>query len=147
MSISLTQQEADALISMEKFFNGNRIYDFPGMGSKLNIPLESSDKKETFSVDITSSYISLQKINFQTRTRKTIILVRVDIGGAMHRNPDGVEIQCPHIHIYREGWMDKWAEPLPDIFKNPEDNFIVLDDFLNYCRVVVKPRFEKGLFS
>jgi hypothetical protein len=34
----------------------------------------------------------------------SILLTQVDIGGPMHRNPDGTEIQYPHIHIYKEGW-------------------------------------------
>jgi hypothetical protein len=146
MSIFLTQQEADSLIGMEKFYNGDIWYEYPGLGGRLNIPLESSDKKENFSMDITRSYISLLKNTFQTRTRKTVILLRVDIGGAIHRNPDGTEIQCPHIHIYREGWLDKWAEPLPVFFNNANDSFSVLDNFMDYCKVVVKPRIERGLF-
>ena len=146
MSIFLTQREADNLIEMEKFYNGDIRYEYPVLGGRLNIPLESFDKKENFSVDITRGYISLSKNTFQTRTRKTIILLRVDIGGPIHRNPDGTEIQCPHIHIYREGWLDKWAEPLPDFFKDANDSFRVLDNFMDYCKVMVKPKIERGLF-
>ncbi|MDR1451360.1 MAG: hypothetical protein LBI57_03385 [Helicobacteraceae bacterium] len=143
----ITQVEADSLIKMDKFFNGDNDYEYPPPGDKLSVPLESSDKKENFIVDINRSYISLQKVNFQTRARKAIALVRVDIGGAVHRNPDGAEIQCPHIHIYKEGWGDKWAKPLPDDFRDPSDIYATLDDFLVYCRVVVKPKFHRGLLS
>jgi hypothetical protein len=143
----LTQQEADSLIAMEKHFSDGKYYEYPGPEGKLNIPLESFDKKETFSIDITRSYVLLQKITFQNRARKTIILVRVDIGGPPHWNPDGTEIQCPHIHIYREGWMDKWAEPLPDNFQDPTDRFVVLNNFLDYCNVIGKNIIERGLFS
>jgi hypothetical protein len=147
MPVLLTQQEADSLISMEKFFNGDTQYEYPGPGKRLNISLESFDKKEKFSIDITRGYISLQKNSFQTRTRKTIILVRVDIGGPVHRNPDGTEIQCPHIHIYKEGWRDMWAYPLPDSFKDTADYFTVLDNFMDYCKVIVKPKIERWLMA
>jgi hypothetical protein len=147
MSIFLSQQEADSLISMEKFSNTDIQYAYPEFGCKLSISLESSDRRESFSFNITRSNITLEKNTFQTRARKTIILVRVDVGGPMHRNPDGIEIQCPHIHIYKEGWMDKWAEPLPDNFRNPTDRFMVLDDFLDYCNVVVKPIIKRELLS
>jgi hypothetical protein len=147
MAMLLTQQEADFLIDMEKFFNGDAQYEYPPLGGKLSIPLESSDKKENFNIDITRSYILLLKNSFQTRTRRAIILVRVDIGGAIHRNPDDTEVPCPHIHIYKEGSSDKWAYPLPDSFKEPTNRFVVLDDFLGYCKVVVKPKIERGLFS
>jgi hypothetical protein len=143
----LTQSEAMRLIALEKFFNGETSYNYPSFGDRLNIPLESIDKKERFFFDITQGRISIQKNSFQARGRKTIILVRVDVGGSLHKNPDGTEIGCPHIHIYREGWMDKWAEPLPDSFKTHGDCYSLLNDFMDYCNIVVKPTIEKDLFT
>jgi hypothetical protein len=50
------------------------------------------------------------------------VLVRLDLGGAPHRNRDDEEIGVPHLHLYREGFGDKWATPLPsDRFRNPAD--------------------------
>ena len=40
---------------------------------------------------------------------------------------------CPHIHIYREGYDDKWAYPLDKKIKtDPKDLIQVLIDFFKY---------------
>jgi hypothetical protein len=36
-----------------------------------------------------------------------VVLVRLDLGGAPHRNPFDEEIGVPHLHLYREGFGDK----------------------------------------
>ncbi|MDE3963189.1 DUF6978 family protein [Glaesserella parasuis] len=95
----LTQQEADALLTLGKYDFSNGEYKFPYMGGSLRLSLHSMDKKETFNLDVTRGYIALEKITFQTRARKAIVLVRLDIEGPPHRNPDGEEIICPHIHL------------------------------------------------
>ena len=68
------------------------------------------------------------------------------LGGPPHRNPDGEEIGTPHIHVYREGYGDKWALPLPADFRSVADLGTTLDDFLRYCNVTRPPRIQKGLF-
>lgn len=63
-------------------------------------------------------------------------MLRLDIEGPAHLNPDGNEIQCPHIHIYKEGYQLKWAYPLNQHIKtNTDDLFQVLIDFLKYNNV------------
>jgi hypothetical protein len=37
--------------------------------------------------------------------------MRLDLDGPPHRNPDDEEIPWPHLHVYREGYGDKWASP------------------------------------
>lgn len=92
-------------------------------------------------------YIALEKITFQTRARKAVVLVRLDIDGPPHRNPDGEEIGCPHIHLYREGYGDKWAYPLPDELKCVLDNpYNLLDKFMDYCHIIGKPIIQRELF-
>jgi len=143
--IDLTQQEADSLLKMEKVNISEGKYHYPQLGGSLQIPLTSLDKREEFILDITRGYISLAKNTFQNRARKTVILARLDTGGPAHQNPDGSLINCPHIHMYREGFGDKWAFNLPDIFSNPNDLGITLDDFMAYCNIVKRPNIEKGL--
>lgn len=46
MTILLTQQEADALLALEKHFLGNDRFAFPALGGALRIPLHSSDRRE-----------------------------------------------------------------------------------------------------
>lgn len=147
MTIQLTQQEADALLALEKHFFGNDRFEFPALGGALRIPLHSSDRREEFSLDITRGRILLEKNTFQTRARKTVILARLDIAGPPHRNPDGEGIDCPHLHLYREGYGDKWAAPLPPVFTGIEDAVELMDAFMDYCRVVGKPIIERGLFA
>jgi hypothetical protein len=57
--------------------------------------------------------IKLTKATFQNRARVAIVLYRLDIAGAPHRNLDGEKIPCPHLHFYREGYGAKWAIPAP----------------------------------
>jgi hypothetical protein len=74
--------------------------------------------------------------------------MRLDIDGPPHRNPDGEEIPCPHLHIYREGLGDKWAIPAPsDRYTNTSDLFTTCDAFMQHCNITVPPNIQKGLFS
>lgn len=147
MTMLLTQQEADALLALEKHYRGNEIFEYPSLGGCLRIPLYSSDHREEFSLDITRGRIELRKNTFQTRARKAVILVRVDLEGPPHRNPDDVVISCPHIHIYKEGYGDKWATSLPSNFTNCQDIGSVLNDFMVFCNVLTKPPISQDMFT
>lgn len=69
------------------------------------------------------------------------------LAGPPHRNPDGQEIPCPHLHLYREGFADKWAQAIdPQVFQNPGDLWETLQDFMDFCRVVEPPNIQRGLF-
>jgi hypothetical protein len=145
--IHLTQSEADALIIMEKHRVDDERYLYPVSGS-LVVPLQSSDKREQFMLDIRRGRIDLLKGKYQARARQVVALVRLDFGGAPHRNPDGQEISSPHLHIFREGFGDKWAAPIPvEHFPRIEDLWGTLEDFMKYCQVTVPPHIERGLFS
>jgi hypothetical protein len=117
-------------------------------GQSLILLLESPDKREQFVLDISRGRIDLAKVKMQNRARQVVILVRIDLAGAPHRNPDGHEVACPHIHRYREGYGDKWAEPLPPSqFASPNDAWATLGHFYAYCRITQPPRIERGLFT
>ncbi len=117
--INLTQAEADALIAKQKVRVNDETWNYPIIGGSINIPLLSMDKRENFFLDIGHSKIDLLKGTYQNRARQVVILVRLDFGSSPHRNPDGEEIPSPHLHIYREGFGDKWATPVPiEIFPN-----------------------------
>jgi hypothetical protein len=99
-------------------------------------------------LDVTRGQIKLTKATFQNRVRAVIILIRLDLAGPPHRNPDGVEIPCPHLHIYREGYGDKWAIPAPlAIYSNTLDLFSTFETFMQECNITGPPRIQKGLFS
>lgn len=146
--INLTQSEADALIAMPKIRVDETQVEYPGLGGKVSVPLVSENKRENFLLDVSRGRIELKKGTYQTRARQIIILVRLDFGGPTHRNPDDEEIPCPHLHVYREGYGDKWAMAVPaDAFPNVADAWATLSDFLRYCNVTEPPRFTRGLFA
>ena len=144
----LTQAEADALIAMEKVRVNEDRSDFPMSGQSLVLALQSADKREQFMLDLRHGRIDLRKVKMQTRGRQVVVLVRLDLGGAPHRNPDDVEIPAPHLHIYREGFGDKWAVAVPaERFRNVDDVWATLQDFLSFCNISQPPHIERGLFT
>ena len=147
MSIELTQTEADELIVMPKQPSDQDVVLFPAAGERLVIPLISLDRTEDFLLDVTRSRIDLAKITYQNRGRVVVVLMRLDLNGAPHRNPDGGQMPCPHLHIYREGFGDKWAFPLPaGKFVNLDDMTQTLSDFMGECNVTVQPAVQTRLF-
>ncbi|GBE48570.1 hypothetical protein BMS3Bbin12_01749 [bacterium BMS3Bbin12] len=148
VDINLTQAEADALIAMEKRRTTEDRNDFPIAGQSLVLPLHSPDKREQFLLDLSRSRIDLLKVKMQNRGRQVVVLVRLDMGGAPHRNPDGEEIPVPHLHVYREGYGDKCAIPVPaDCFQAIGDVWVTLEDFMRFCNITQPPYIERGLFS
>jgi hypothetical protein len=146
--IDISQVEADALIAMEKHRIDDREWLFSAPGERLAIPLTSIDKREQFMLDVSRGQIKLTKATYQNRARQAIVLMRLDLDGAPHRNPDGVEVPCPHLHLYREGYGDKWATPAePARYSNTSDLFSTLDVFMGECNITNRPNIEKGLFS
>lgn len=143
----LTQAEADALLALDKIAVNSDTAEYPDNGGVLVLPLTSADGRQQFTLDIRKARIDLVKGTYQNRARHTVILARLDIGGPPHRNPDGVEMPCPHLHIYREGFADKWAYPLPHQFSDPGDLWQSLLDFMDYIHVIQRPNIQRGLFT
>lgn len=145
--LNITQREADELIAMEKRRVDDEEHSFPTPGGRLAIPLTSHDKRENFMLDITRAQIRLTKATLQNRARQAIVLLRLDLAGPPHRNPDDGEVPCPHLHIYREGYGDKWAVPAPsDRYPDPEDLWSTFEAFMRQCNIVEPPQIQKGLF-
>ena len=144
--ILLTQAEADALIVLPKRRELATPYDLKPNGCRLNIPLISHDGREEFVLDIWHRTVELTKATNQLRGRKVIPLLRLDLGGAPHRNPDGAEIRGPHLHRYREGYGDRWATPLPADFGSSADREVLLTEFMRYCCIDPTPHFRYPLW-
>jgi hypothetical protein len=146
--MNLTQAEAEALIAMEKHRANEEQCIFPMGGQSLVLPLNSIDKREQFFLDVSRGWIDLAKVKMQNRGRQVVVLVRLDLGGAPHRNPDDEEVPSPHLHIYRAGYGDKWAIPAPtDRFRNLANIWMTYEDFLRFCNVTLTPHVERGLFT
>lgn len=146
--LNLTQAEANALIALAKHQVDETEWDYPDLGGAVSIPLVSADRREQFILDLRRGQIDLTRGTYQNRGRQVVVLVRLDFGGAPHRNPDGEEIDSPHLHLYREGFGDKWAVPVPaGYFRNVANPWQTLDDFMRYCNVVEPPNIRRGLFT
>ena len=119
MSDELTQEEADNLLAQHKKYIRHEPVFWPNPGAKVTVDLLSLDEREAFLLDVSRASIKLERLVLQLRARLvTVVLVRLDLNGAGHRNPDDAELPCPHIHLYREGYHDKWAFHVPsDIFQ------------------------------
>ena len=143
MAVALTQAEANGLLAMEKHRVDNKVWSPPRRGCGVTIPLVSVDGRESFLLDLRRGRINLAKNMYQNRARQVFVLARLDVGGAPHRNPDGVMIPCPHLHLYREGYNDRWAIPVPsNQFSSPDDDAQTLRDFMNYCNVTLPPAMQ-----
>jgi len=146
--LEISQAEADALIAMEKHRADAKESFFPEEGGRLAIALTSTDNRENFMLDITCARIKLTKATYRNRARQAIILMRLDLDGPPHRNPDDQEIPCPHLHVHREGYGDKWAMRAPlERYPNVQDLFSTFEAFMQHCNIIDVPRIQKGLFA
>jgi Family of unknown function (DUF6978) len=143
----LTQAEADALIAMVKRLVDHTTILFPLSGETRQLEVKSDDGRESFKIDINRrGKVKHSKCTYQERYRVIDILVRLDVDGPTHDNPDGEEVPCPHLHLYREGDADKWAFPLPPgRFTDTADLVKTLRDFLEYCNVQDIPPIQRGV--
>ncbi|MFA6074899.1 MAG: hypothetical protein WCV63_06395 [Negativicutes bacterium] len=131
MKIQLSQAEAEILIEIQKLLEMQNV-SLPKAG-KLDHLANSADDKEHFIISIVRRGLNPQKVSYSLRYKSAIILLRVDTENPYHVNPDGEELPNKHIHIYREGYAAKWAYPLPDSFKEPDDIVKLFEDFLEYA--------------
>lgn len=146
MENGLSEKEIEYLLNLEKYYSEEKTFKFPSFGGRLSIPLSSADKNENFILDISRSNINISKNTFQNRARKSIVLLRLDINSAPHRNPDGKVLSGNHLHIYKEGSRDKFAYELPPDFNSCTDASSFLEAFMDYCNITKKPVIEEDLF-
>jgi len=151
--MSITQQEADHLLSVAKSFVSTSVIEF-----HMNSPyqqvhdLVSREPREEFLLDVERGGRTRARLKFQTRARRSIVLARIDINGKAHRNLDhyphrpGERFTGVHIHLYREGFDDRVAylpEDLPAfrVAANPHD-LDWLTAFLDYCNIINRPNIQ-----
>jgi len=151
--MSLTQEEADHLLSIEKTFASASLIEFHMTSPfQQTHDLISMDRREQFLLDVERGGRTRARLKFQTRARRTIVLARIDIAGKAHRNLDhyphrpGERFTGVHIHLYREGFGDRVAylpEDLPafQLPANPHD-LDWLTAFLDYCNIIDRPDIQ-----
>lgn len=142
----LTQAEADALIVMPKrFVNPCAISLPPGLDETHE--LIGDDQRERFLLDLWRGTMRLSKYKMQARGRIIVVLVRLDINGAPHTNPDGQLLDGTHLHIYQEGFDDKWAYPIdPEQFHDLDNAGFAFEDFCRFCHIGGIPPYQEVLF-
>ena len=53
-----------------------------------------------------------------------------------------------HLHLYREGYEDRWAIALPpDRFSTGDDPWQLLMEFMEFVNITEAPVFRRGLFT
>ena len=136
----LSQSDADQLIAVEKHFVDDAPLVVTGSGIDISRALISNDGDEGFVLDVWRGSFNLSKYKLQLRGREIVPLVRVDVDGAPHINPDNTRVPTPHIHLYREGYDDEWAYPLSNYsFRDSSDIVKTLEDFAEFCHIQALP--------
>jgi hypothetical protein len=136
----LTQAEADQLIKVAKHFvrPPASISIPPGLDETFE--LAGPGDRDKFHLDIWRGTIRLTKLKFQNRVQTVIVLVRLDVDGAPHTNPDGQRLAGTHLHLFREGYDDKWAYPVDaTAFTALSDPGTIFQEFCAYCHVESPP--------
>lgn len=139
----LTQAEAEQLIQMVKHFvNAPAVISIPP-GADDTYELAGPNDREKFLLDVWRGTLRLTKLRFQDRVRTVVVLVRLDVDGAPHSNPDGQRLAGTHLHIFREGFDDKWAYPVePTVFTLLSDPGTTFQEFCAFCKIESPPPFQ-----
>jgi hypothetical protein len=145
--MSITQTEFDFLIKLEK------VFDDPETPIQLgpapihwSRQLNATTNKEAFLFDFYRGSFELCRYTYNKRYRQTIILLRYESGGR-HTNPDGQSFEGPHVHLYREGFGDKFAFPYTEIGVVEGDSMEgVFNKIMYFCNVKRFPSVELSMF-
>jgi hypothetical protein len=136
----LTQAEAEQLIHMVKHFvNAPAAISIPP-GADDTYELAGPNDREKFLLDVWRGTLRLTKLKFQNRVRTVVVLVRLDVDGAPHTNPDGHRLSGTHLHAFREGFEDRWAYPVdPTAFTLLSDPGATFQEFCVFCKIESPP--------
>lgn len=130
----LTDKDFQSLIKMIKQIRTKEnTIPFPQPGKHLKIEVEDENRNENFIIDVNRKGASLKITKCTFQTRHLIPIIRIDIDGPPHPNPDGTIIPCPHIHLYKEGYNLRIAYPLEKEMIADTNNLLeILIRFLEY---------------
>ena len=144
MAAMLSQQHADALLTEAKEFCRSDVIElYPGADYARTV--RGLTSHEEFLLDIAVGKRGRLKVKYQTRGRRVVVLARLDVNGPPHRNPDGVQVGRNHLHIYKEGYADKWAYPLSTYAQLDNTDFpAVLGWFMQHCRIGNAPPIQEA---
>ena len=127
----MTTETANALIEVAKILM-DKTYRLPPIGAQSSLTLFSEQsRKETFTVHINrKARIDPGKYTLLLSVPEEGLL-RIDVHGRDHINPDGSKVPCPHIHmrIKDTGKWDVWAyDYMPAFLTNVGYNQKIQDE-------------------
>ena len=144
----MSQQEADRLLGLEKHRVSDEPILFPLPRRRAFAKLLSVDGTEEFILEMYFGDVDFPRFSIQLRARQSVILVRLELDGPVHENPDELLIPTPHLHLYREGEGVSWAFAVPaDKFTNLSDRWVLWKDFVRFCNITIPPRIQRDMFS
>lgn len=145
--MAITQTEFDFLIKQDKVFDDLTLPIQLGPAPiQWTRKLNAIATKESFLFDFYRGSFELSKYTINKRYKQTVILLRYDNGGR-HTNPDGSTFEAAHVHLYREGYNDKFAFEVSEIGVNILDSMnIVFTKILHFCNVKKSPVIEVSMF-
>src|ERR1017187_5991056 len=118
----LTQTEADQFMQMVKHFVRPPATITIPPGADDTYELAGPNNRETFLLDVWRGTLRLSKLKYQNRVQTAVILVRLDVDGAPHTNPDGVRLSGTDLSLLKEGFDENWESPVDrGKFKIPGD--------------------------
>lgn len=140
--MELTNEEYSRVMSLKKCFDKNII--LPQENESKDFGLHSRETGEEFLLSAERKNIvkfSIYRSKFNHCYSK-IPIVRLEIGGRPHINPDGTFIGRDHIHIFKEGYDLSWAYELSEEnyikhFHNYNDYNLLFEDICVYCNIVI----------
>jgi hypothetical protein len=136
----LTQAEADRFLGMVKHFVRRPASISIPPGIDETYELAAVHDRERFLLDVWRGTLRLTKLKFQNRVRIVDVLVRLDVDGAPHTNPDGQRLSGTHLHLFREGYDDRWAYPVDsNTFTLLSDPTTTFHEFCVFCKIESPP--------
>jgi hypothetical protein len=136
----LTQAEADEFLQMVKHIVRPPSTITIPPGSDDTYELAGPNNREVFLLDVWRGTLRLSKLKYQNRVQTAVILVRLDIDGAPHTNPNGERLSGTHLHLFKEGFDDKWAYPVDllmfSLLTDPGKTF---HHFCAFCNIEAPP--------
>ena len=114
MAVLLTQEEATELLELLKKCVSSSI-SLPKQGGREDISVVSTEREsEKFIISVNRRNKRVNKVSYVARYKKgDVVLLRLDVGvTSPHVNPEvlgGEILTGPHLHIYREGFEERYV--------------------------------------
>jgi len=152
--MNITDVERDLLFVTPKEFTDDDLLMLGPNPIKWRRELKGLETKGIFNLDYYSGRLEL-KYSVNHRTRKSLVLLRY-CSHCFHTNPEelGGEIfrNEPHIHLHREGFGDRYAVKVTDIFprlteEQSQDIVMIVEAILSKISVQNPPTISGTLWN